>query len=428
LAGLETLKPEADNGALGARAALAPPAERVLLLSMREIAALVGYCALYEFEDVVAELTGAEIATPVGADGLELSRKVYKVARHLSGSQRFAESIRPRLGTLRMHQNYDLFVACFNHPHELFALKAIPDWRRRCRVAVCYICEAWTHLLPPYLLELLKDFDQVFLGVSGPTQAVSDICGRPCSYLPMGVDAIRFCPHPDLPDRAIDVCGIGRRSPVTHATLLDRAREGGFFYYYDTVESKAFGRFGRQLTFRVGNVQEHRLLLASLLKRSRYFIANRAWADDSELTRGKDEIASRFYEGAAAGAVMLGDPPDTEDFRAQFDWDGAVVAMPFHASEVARVIAGLEKEPERVAGIRRRNVVNALSRHDWSHRLRALLEAAGLSPTPRMVGREARLSALAEELRGAAREPERSAGPLGQAVGGEGVPAPKIRP
>lgn len=400
MAGLETLKPGAVGGVQGERFDLAPAAERVLLLSMREIAALVGYCALYEFEDVVADLTGAEITSPVSLEGLELSRKVYKVARHLSGSHRFADSVRPRLGTLRLHKNYDLFFACFNHPHELFALKAIPDWRERCRVAVCYICEAWTHLLPPYLLELLKDFDQVFLGVSGPTQAVARICGRPCTYLPMGVDAFKFCPHPAQPDRSIDVCGIGRRSPVTHAALLDRARQGDFFYFYDTVESKAFGRFARQLTFRVSNVQEHRLLLASLLKRSRYFIANRAWANDGELTRGKDEIASRFYEGAAAGAVLLGDPPDTEDFRTQFDWAGAVIAMPFHAPEAARVIAELEKDPERVSSIRRENVVNALSRHDWSYRLRALLEAAGMAPTQRMIAREARLAALARELRG----------------------------
>jgi hypothetical protein len=99
--------------------------------------------------------------------------------------------------------------------------------------------------------------------------------------------------------------------------------------------------------------------------------------------------------------VLLGDPPDTEHFRAQFDWEGAVVAMPFHAPEAARVIAELEKDPERLAAIRRRNVVNALSRHDWTHRLRALLEAAGLAATPGMVAREARLGTLAEELRAA---------------------------
>lgn len=400
MAGLETLKPAAPAGSQGGRFELAAGTERVLLLSMREVAALVGYCPLYEFEDVIADLTGAEIASPVNFDGLELARRIYKAARHLTGSSRLAAAVSPRLGALRLHKNYDLFFACFNHPHELFALKAVPDWRDRCRTAVCYIGEAWIHLLPPYLLELLKDFDHVFLGVSGPTQSIASICGRPCTYLPMGVDAIRFCPHPHQPERSIDLCGIGRRSPVTHAALLERAGRENFFYFYDTVESKRFGRFARQLTFRVKSVQEHRLLLASLLKRSRYFIANRAWADDSDLTRGKDEIASRFYEGAAAGAVMLGDPPDTDDFRTQFDWEGAVVEMPFHAPQVASVIADLERDPERLARIRRANVVNALLRHDWSYRLRSLREAAGLAPTPRMLAREERLAALADELRG----------------------------
>jgi len=398
VAGLETLKPAATAGPQGERFDLAPGAERVLLLSMREVAALVGYCPLYEFEDLIADLTGAEIASPVNLESLELARKVYKAARHLTGSPRLAAALSPRLGTLRLHKNYDLFFACFNHPHELFALKAVPDWRERCRTAVCYICEAWIHLLPPYLLELLKDFDHVFFGVSGPTQAISSICGQPCTYLPMGVDALRFCPYPDPPERAIDLCGIGRRSPVTHATLLDLSGRENFFYFYDTVESKPFGRFTRQLTFRVKSVQEHRLLLASLLKRSRYFVANRAWADDSELTRGKDEIASRFYEGAAAGAVMLGDPPDTEDFRTQFDWEGAVVPMPFHAPRIGAVIADLDRDPERVERIRRANVAGALLRHDWSYRLRVLMEAAGLPPTPRMVARSDRLAALADEV------------------------------
>lgn len=97
---------------------------------------------------------------------------------------------------------------------------------------------------------------------------------------------------------------------------------------------------------------------------------------------------------------MLGDPPDTDDFRTQFDWEGAVVEMPFHAPQVASVIADLERDPERLARIRRANVVNALLRHDWSYRLRVLREAAGLAPTPRMLAREERLAALAGELHG----------------------------
>ncbi len=282
-------------------------------------------------------------------------------------------------------------------------LNAIDGWRRRCGFAVCYLGEAWEHLLPVYLLELLRDFDHVFVGVRGASESIARITGRPCSYLPMGVDTLGFCPFPRRPARTIDVCGLGRRSVVTHAALLDLAQRTGFFYYYDTIRSNPYRGLSAQMTFRVSDHREHRLLLANLLKRSRYFIVNRAWADEPVRTRGRDEIAARFYEGAAAGAVLLGNPPDTEDFRAQFGWPDAVVPIPFDAPNVAEVIAELDADPVRTADIRKANVANALLRHDWAYRLRAVLQAAGLPPTRRMLARESRLAQLAAEVAGETR-------------------------
>jgi hypothetical protein len=216
----------------------------------------------------------------------------------------------------------------------------------------------------------------------------------------MGVDALRFCPHPNPPARFIDVCGIGRRSPVTHDALLELARERGMFYFYDTIQSRPVGTLTKQMTFRVTNPREHRLLFSQLLKRSRYFIANRAWADRFGLLPGEDEIAARFYEGAASGAIMLGDPPDSEDFRTQFDWTDAVVPIPFDAPRIAEVVADLDAHPERSSRIRRDNMANALLRHDWVYRLRALLDAVGVAPTDSMLAREARLRALADDVSG----------------------------
>jgi glycosyl transferase family 1 len=371
---------------------------RILLLSMRQVANLVGYCALYEFEDVVADLMGAEIAGPTSLDSLEFSRRVYKLVRYLSRSARVAGLLRPRMGELALSGDCDLFFPVFNHAHELFALHAFRGWRDRSRFAACYIGEAWDHQLPVYLLELLKDFDHVFVGVKSSADAVARICGRPCTFLPMGVDALEFCPHPAAPARLIDVCGIGRRSPVTHEALLDFARRTGRFYYYDTLQSMPRGKLAKQLTFRVSNAREHRMLLANILKRSRYFIANRAWVDAPGVTRGRDEIAARFYEGAAGGAILLGEPPDNEDFRTQFGWTDSVIRMPFDAPHVAEVIAELDADPARSARIRQDNVVNALLRHDWVYRLRQVLEVAGLAPSKRVLGREAHLAALAKEI------------------------------
>jgi hypothetical protein len=370
------------------------PGSNVLLLSLRNVEDIVAYCAQYEFEDVISAVTDAEMAAPRRLDGVELSRKAYKLARTLSGSRRVAGTlVRPLLPRLP-RKEYDLFLPVFSHPHQLFALSCIPEWRKRCRKAACFIVEAWAHLLPGYLLELLSEFDHVFIAAQHVVGTVSKMIGRPCTYMPQGVDTLRFCPWPDPPVRSIDVCNIGRRSPVTHEKLLASAREGRIFYYYDTVKPAA-----KQVTFHVSSGPEHRFLLANLLKRSRYFIANRARANQPEMTRGRDEIAGRFFEGAAAGAIVLGDPPDIDEFRARFDWPDAVIPMPFDAPEVVERIEELEADPRRQERIRKENAANALLRHDWVHRLRTILDAVGVAPPPRMLAREARLAKVAAEVR-----------------------------
>jgi len=370
---------------------------RALILSMRGVADLVGYCALYEFEDTVVELMGADLTTPAAQWDVELSRRIYKLTRYATGSRRFAAAVTPRR-SVPLSRDYELFLAVFNHPHELFALNAIDAWRRRSRFAACYLCEAWEAQLPVYLLELLEAFDHIFVGVNSSVDAVTRLCGRPVSYLPMGVDTLRFLP-PRNARRSIDVCGIGRRSERTHSALLEMARRNGLFYFYDTMQSRPRGKLTQQLTFRVTDAREHRELFANILKRSRYFIANRAWADKPGLTRGVEEIAARFYEGAAAGAILLGEPPETADFQDQFGWADSVIKIPFHAPEISAVIRELDGDAPRRRRIRRDNVVNSLLRHDWVYRLGSVLQVADMPAPEPVVRRLAQLSSLAEETR-----------------------------
>ena len=103
----------------------------VLLLSLRSVENVVAYCAQYEFEDVIASVTDADMAVPEGLQGVELSRKAYKLARHLTGSRRLADSVAPRFTARRLEKDYDLFLPVFSHPYQLFALSCIPDGRTR---------------------------------------------------------------------------------------------------------------------------------------------------------------------------------------------------------------------------------------------------------------------------------------------------------
>jgi hypothetical protein len=373
---------------------------------MRRIHDLVAFCLPYEFEDVVAEVTGADRIEPQNFQALEFARRVYKLTRFASGSQRLARAMVPWLNgpqlaramvpwlsPPRLTRDYDLFFPVFNHPFELFTLFAVPDWRKRCRSAACFISEIWLHELPGYLIELLAKFDHIFVGLRHPAAEIARIVGRPCTYLPLAVDVLRFAPYPNPPPRGIDICNIGRRSPVAHAALLRLARDRRIFYYYDTVHPSGEG--GRQMTFRVQNASEHRLLLANLLKRSRYYVANRGRVNEPELIEGKEEISARFYEGVAAGAVLVGEAPRSDEFRRQFDWPDAVIRMPFDSTNPAEIFDGIDADPHRIERIRKTNVHQAALRHDWVHRLRVVYETLSIPPTEAMLAREERLRSLA---------------------------------
>lgn len=371
---------------------------KVLLLSMRSIATLVAYCTVYEFEDVVAEVTGADRIDVSDERALELSRRSYKLLRFATRSAGLAGRMAVPPATVSLDRDYELFFPVFNHTHELYALRSIPDWRRRCRFAACFVSEVWAHLLPQYLLELLAQFDHVFVGMKHCVEDVARIVGRPCSYLPVAADVLQFSPWPQPPERALDVCNIGRRSAVTHAAFLELARARKIFYYYDTFAGGA-GKDREQRTFRVHDHREHRLLLAQLLRRTKYYIANRSRVNQPGYTGANQEVSYRFYEGIAAGAILLGEPPETETFRELFDWPDAVIRVPFDCPEVGQVLADLERDPDRLSRMRAQNMIQAALRHDWVHRLGQVFDAFGLEKTEGMRERQRRLEAVAQSSR-----------------------------
>lgn len=369
---------------------------RVLLLSQRRVADLVAFCLAYEFEDVFAAVTDAERIDASDRPNLEFCRRIYKQLRLASGSPEFARRLTPYpRNKVILDQDYDLFFPVSSNAFELYPLAMVPNWRARCRKAACFITEIWVPHLPEYLLELLSQFDHIFLGLRHCVPDVARITGRPCSYLPLATDVLRFSPGSVDHPRPIAVSNIGRRSAVTHQALLDEAERRDFFYYYDTVAASGFDR--KQRTFRVDSAHEHRLMLATILKNSDCFIANRSHVNDPEFTAGRDEISARFYEGVAAGTVMIGEAPRAEEFKRQFDWPDAVIHVPFDSPDIGRILEDLHADAERLRTVRRHNIRQAALRHDWLHRIRTVFDVLGLPPTEQMQARAARLEQIAAQ-------------------------------
>jgi hypothetical protein len=362
---------------------------RVLMLSQRKLKEVITACIGYEFEDIICKIDAVDLVTP--EKSYKFSNRVFHQVRRISGSTKLAEALKPEPNRFDVEREYELlFVAC-QYAKEIPAISSLKGWRKRCKKAVCYILEIWErdiHDCEP-LLQLLKDFDHVFIGHYHGTQEISNIIDRPCTYLPFGVDAIKFCPYPQSPQRSIDVSYIGRRSAVTHKALLTLAEQNQIFYYYDTFKK-----------LDVRNASEHRLLYANLLKRSSFFIANQAKVNEPGHTAGQAEFGSRFFEGAAAGTIMIGAYHVTDAFNQYFGWQDAVIQMPFDMPDIAEFLDELNSQPDRLARVRRDNVVHSLLCHDWLYRWQKILTTVGLKPTLPMLSREARLKELAERAMG----------------------------
>jgi hypothetical protein len=348
-------------------------------------------CGLYEAQDVLVEVDDVDLIPIERTWAAHLDEYWLRTPLYHDAT---SQLIRANLGLkkVRLRRDYDLFVVACATFWDLPYINAIERWKDHCKVSVCWLDELWMSDLADYKywLPALKQFDYVFVGYRGTVSPLSQAANRKCYWLPGGVDAVRFGPISNRADRAIDVYSIGRRYDGIHNELLTAADRGDFFYLYDS-------HVGGGLT-EVPDYRQHRELFANTAKRSRYFVVATAKMDQPDYRQGQVEVGYRYYEGAAAGAVMIGDAPDCEVFRELIGWPEAVIPINPDGSNTMAVLNELGSDPERLSTISRRNAQEALLRHDWAHRWKEMFQIVGIDPSPRQAIRQRRLTQLAERL------------------------------
>ena len=367
-----------------ARPSLHVSAPRVLLFSMRNLTRHVSRSGGYEFEDVICDCDDVDMLAPVAYRPRGKNRITRRIGAILW------EMGWPLKREIRVAKEYDLFFAFCLNPHDLRHLKHLKGLHDQCRRSVCVIGELWPSRMAECSAELkaLRNFDQIFSNLHSSVDLIANATGRPCHFLPLGIDALRFGPLPDNPARTIDVYSIGRRAEDEHRALLACAERGKMLYVYDTVAD-----------FDVMDTREHRVLLANLIKRSRYLITHPAKFDRLDETQGIHEMGSRFFEGAAGGAVMIGRSPHSAAYDSCFDWPDAVIPTGGGGRRIAELVGELQTQPQRVIQIRQNNIVHSLRRHDWAYRWRKILDSVGLPTTTRLVEREKCLNHVARAVR-----------------------------
>jgi hypothetical protein len=360
---------------------------RICIPTARNFTRRFFQCGFYEAQDVLREIDDVELIVLEPGRQFAFREKWQRrlLFRDFSKKLVFAN---PGLHKFRLTGEYDLFVAHCQTWWDLLYINAIEGWKEHCKTSVCWIDELWASAIPKYkyLLHALNRFDHVFVGYSGTVAPLSRAIGKTCHWLPGGVDTLRFSPFPKPPSRVVDVYSIGRRWEKIHRTLLAAAERRELFYVYDTFPT---------VFTEVYDHREHRESYANAAKRSRYFMVAPGKMDLLEETQGQVAIGYRYYEGAAAGAVMIGEAPNCEEFRTMFPWQNAVVQIRPDGSDVLDVLADLSAKPGLCSAMSHRNAAGALLCHDWLYRWKQIFKVADLDPLPGMIEREQRLKIMA---------------------------------
>jgi hypothetical protein len=366
--------------------------KRVCVFSQRHLKKFVSRCADYEFENIIQEIDDADLVA-IGKENPFIPFRQSCSSLNFKLTNPIAKRISPNPLNIspkkqKLTKEYDIFFALCMSLNDLQTLKYLKGWKKKCKKLVCQIDEIWAHGLEKRTgeLKLLSQFDYIFVNCKHSVNKIQKLTGKPCYFVLPGIDAILFCPYPNPPKRTIDVFYIGRRSKELHNQLLSLSDNERLFYIYDSIS-----------TLETDNIIEHRKLLSNLIKRSKFYIVNSPKFDREYETFGQYEIGYRFFEGAASGAVMIGDHLKGEGLKTVFHWPHAVSKIP-DISKLSDFLDGYNNHTQKVNSIRCNSIINTLRYHDWSYRWEFILKTIGEKTNEKSYNRSQHLLKLSNSI------------------------------
>ncbi len=387
---VDRIHPEVERVAMTGPSEPNPDDPSAIIVSRRSALPDPWRCTGYEFEDVVAAVTQATMldraprfeSHPTSSTFV---RRSSEALLHLSAGRLKGPGSYERVAPPK--EPADFLVVYCQHPYDVLAVVGMGDLRRWARTSICFVEEVYITELDRWAgaAAVLNRFDHVWVSNEDTVPHWQDRLDAPLGYLPFSVDTERFAPKRVGRPRAIAVSNIGRRSEITHHALYDWSLATDRLYHFDSMRPGA-----------VKDIRQHRVMMANLLQRSSIAISNRGVGGRPAETNWQGSLPPRFFEAAAAGAVLVGVAPDLPGMRAHFQWTDAHLPMAFDEPEAGAIVGHLLDQTERMAIASRRNIAQCLRRHDHVHRLEVMLASVGIALGPRAVARKDRLSALAD--------------------------------
>ncbi len=346
----------------------------------------LAFGALHEAEDVLVEHSDAELR-PLRNHA---RRPGFRARRVIGWTARFALR-RPILlpaTSLRQRHPAGHVVLLAHSLRDLGLLEQLRDVRRQARTVSVWVPELWpTAMTSPTLpYEPYALIDHLFIGVGDVAEQCRSLApNADVHVVPPATDVVRFAPDEPGGTRQIAVLGIGRRDPVQHEQLRRWSLRTDKLYVYDTLVQEAV------------DWRQHRESLAHWYRHSHVSVCNYAKHDMPDIVGEIRLPPFRFYEGMAAGTLLLGMAPDE---ARQKDLIGRSIVDPLIDDLTSTLNPVVDADPLRPDLTKTRNdhVATASAGHDWGHRWAEILGVLGESVPERLAGRLERLSSKARDF------------------------------
>ncbi len=345
----------------------------------------LAYSAWNEAENILVEVGGARLGLTNRHrrhPRVRARRIAGRGLRRVGGADRLVPA--RSSGLLEPIDQADQLIFMAHGAWDLPLVERLGRLRRTAKTISVWMPEVWPSELDRRLAhEAYSMIDHVFVGISEVIEHFRHyLPNADIHCLPPAVDVLTFGAGEIEPRRNIAVLGIGRREPTQHAQLLEWAAANQELYLYDTLRGKAV------------SWREHRDAVANWYRQSRMAVCNYGKHDRPAEIGQLRIVPGRLFEGLAAGAILIGMPPDE---RNQRELVGEVVV---ESTETADLKTLLDKynDPAAARQMSLRNASLAARRHDWGHRWRDLFRIVDLAVPERLDQRLAHLEARADEI------------------------------
>ena len=176
---------------------------RICLPTARTFNRMAFQCGQLEAQDVFAECNDVDLIALEPEASFPHKLRWLRRLMYRDISRRLA-FVNPGLKPVRLTTDYDLLVVMCQGYWDFLYVNAIDGWQDHCKTSICWIDELWAADLPycKYWLPSLRRFDHIVVGYHGTVAPLEEALGRPCHWVPGGVDTLRFSPYPEFPRRS----------------------------------------------------------------------------------------------------------------------------------------------------------------------------------------------------------------------------------